>query len=144
MKRFACLSVLLAMLAAGARAGGSLESEKVIALLKQNRALWACLGDTMEFAPVAAGVRCGNHWPYLGGARMAPYTLQARPKGEKEYSILVTVECEQRFFDETGYELPMKDGEITDEIIRKAARVGETAVSITLSTRAIDSAEMQE
>jgi hypothetical protein len=44
----------------------------------------------------------------------------------------LTVECEQRFFDKDNKEIPLKNGEITDDIILRAARVEEKPLCVKL------------
>jgi len=51
----------------------------------------------MDFSDVAWGIRCGNHWPLMGGTRIAPYTIEVTPKGNKGDVFTLSVEGEQHF-----------------------------------------------
>lgn len=133
MNRYRLLLASVVLSWGVAYGGGSLESDPVISLLKQSDALWSCLGSTLEFAPTAEGVRCGSHWPHMGGARVAPYIVRAKLKGAKDYSLLVEVKCEQHFVDASGDELPMQDEKVTDRIVKEAVRVKEKVTSVSLT-----------
>jgi hypothetical protein len=64
------------------------------------------------------------------------------PKGATEYSLVLTVECEQRFIDKNGKELPKNaEGSVTDEIISKSVRVEEKVSKIVIEVRKPEEAE---
>ncbi len=113
-------------------AGGSLPTTDVMTILKRDHTLWSLLSTSLEFSETAYGARCGNHWPYMGGARIAPYTIAATQKGDENNRFILTIECEQRFFDKNNTEIPLKDGQITDQIISLAVRVEEVPLAVTL------------
>ena len=114
------------------KGAGTLESEKVISLLKMNRELWSYLGSTLDFSDKALGFRLERSWIHLGGERIGPYEILVKPKGQKNFYLSLWVICEQRFFDKDGKELPRKEGEITDEMIARAARVDEKVLWVKL------------
>lgn len=126
-------------------AGGSLDTKQVTDILKKDTVIWTQVLAPFELDTTAWGLRCGTHWPHLGGARIAPYTVLMRPKGAVEYSLLLTVECEQRFIDKNGKELAKDaNGSVTDEIINQSVRVEEKVSKIIIEVKKPEKAQASQ
>jgi hypothetical protein len=130
--KISLFAVIVLLFCGNAFAGGSLPGKDVEKILQRDPKLWEFLSKTMDFSDTAWGVRCGKHWPLMGGARIAPYSIDVTPKGTKGAPFTLTVECEQRFFDKDNKEIPLENGEITDDIILRAARVEEKPLCVKL------------
>jgi hypothetical protein len=126
------LLVIALLCCSNAFSGGSLPAKDVMEILQRNQSLWTFLSKTLDFSETAYGVRCGSHWPSMGGARIAPYTIAVTQKGMEKNQFLLTIECEQHFYDKNNKEIPLKDAQITDEIISRAVRVEEKPLFVTL------------
>jgi len=98
-------SLVTVLLPAVCLAGGSVSLGEVDPLLRQAPAIRDFLLSSLELDDTAmAAVRFGSHLPHLGGARMGPYMIRARPKASKDTSPLELVLCtDVRFFDEAGH-----------------------------------------
>jgi Ran GTPase-activating protein (RanGAP) involved in mRNA processing and transport len=85
-------------------AGGTVGLADVDPLLRQKPALRSFLRSSLDLnETVMAAVRFGPHLEHLGGARMGPYMIEARPKGAKDGRPLEVVLCtDARFLDESG------------------------------------------
>lgn len=117
-------------------AGGSVSVEQIQKVLKTQPALAKHLNATLKFADGGGATRLGRHWPLLGGARIAPYTIEVTTKDSDQTRLELTVYCVQIYYDEDDKILPLKDGEITDAIIKKAARIVEKVTSVSLAPAA--------
>lgn len=84
--------------------GGTVSLAEIDPLLRQKPLIRAFLISSLDMdATVMAAVRFGSHVKGLGGARMGPYIIQARPKTPKDASPLEVVLCtDARFFDASG------------------------------------------
>ena len=129
--------------AQSASAGGSLQADEVLAVLKTEPKLAAPFLAGFEFEPVATAVRMGNNWPHLGGKRIAPYVLRATSKDASRTNYLVTVHCSQKFLDADGKVLlevadTPTDEQLTDEIFEKTVKVVEKVTSVSVKLRGPD------
>jgi hypothetical protein len=104
------LSVALALAAVpGVGAGaGTVNLAEIDPLLRQKPQIHAFLVSAYRMEPtVMAAVRFGPEAKHLGGARMGPYIIRARPKTPKNAAPLEIVLCtEALFFDAAGKQLP--------------------------------------
>jgi Ran GTPase-activating protein (RanGAP) involved in mRNA processing and transport len=100
--RFIALSFLMAP--GIGLAAGTVGLADIDPLLKQKPEIRNYLMSTLDMdSTVMAAVRFGSHVKHLGGARMGPYIIQARPKTPKNAAPLEVVLCtDARFFDESG------------------------------------------
>jgi hypothetical protein len=105
--------------------GGSCDFEEdVKPILMQEPALADYLLSTLDFYRTASAVRIGGIVNQeLGGKRIGPYTIDARPRGLKgPYIFLVTINTERLFFD--------KDHKKTD--LQAASTVEEKLTSVEI------------
>jgi hypothetical protein len=93
--------VLIPSVCAGAGTVGLADIEP---LLRQKPQITTFLMSSLDMgATVMAAVRFGAHVKHLGGARMGPYIIQARPKTSKDASPIEVVLCtDARFIDASG------------------------------------------
>lgn len=106
-------------------AGGTVDLADVDPLLRQSPAVQAFLASSLDLhRTVMAAVRFGAHVKHLGGARMGPYMIQARPKGAGgAYTIEVVLCTHPRFVDAAG-------NDVASEI--DAMRVEERVTAVLL------------
>ena len=85
-------------------AGGTLGLNEIDGLLRQKPALREFLTSSLDLSDtVMAAVRFGSHFEHLGGGRMGPYMIEARPKATKERIPIQVVLCtDARFLDGSG------------------------------------------
>jgi hypothetical protein len=104
---------------------GTVSLAEIDPLLQQKTQIRTFLMSSLDMDSTAmAAVRLGSHVKYLGGARMGPYIVQARPKAPKGAAPLEVVLCtEARFFDASG---KMTDDEM------KAVRLEEKLTLVML------------
>ena len=83
--------------------GGTLSLAEIDSLLRQKPSIRNFLMSSLDMDDtVMAAIRFGPHTK-LGGTRMGPYVIQARPKTPKGASPLEVVLCtDARFFDASG------------------------------------------
>ncbi len=93
--------VMIPSVCAGAGTVGLADIEP---LLRQKPQITTFLMSSLDMdATVMAAVRFGAHVKHLGGARMGPYFIQARPKASKDASPIEVVLCtDARFIDASG------------------------------------------
>lgn len=115
-------------------AGGSLPSDEVLAVLKKNKVLHEYVTSTLELDPVATAVRLGNHFEELSALRIAPYEVMVKPKGAQEFTMVLFVECSQKFVSKDGKVFDM-DTEF-EEATKNAVEVQDEVISIRLEERA--------
>lgn len=117
--------LLLATLIRPALAGGTLGSEELDALLKQQPDVREFLTSTLKLSDSAyAEVRLGEHFKNLGGARIGPYTIQAKSLKDGR-SIEVVLCTHTRFLDDNWKELP-------EDRIETASKIDEKLVAVLL------------
>jgi hypothetical protein len=118
-----------------AQAGGSVDSETILAILKKGQPeLWAYLSSTLEFAPAGSGIRLGAHFGELHGSRIGPYYIKARPKGATDYTLMLVVETDGHWVDKAGNPLPKaKPGQSVEEHLQGADHLEEKGVNVTIT-----------
>lgn len=131
------VAALLAVSSPSAFGKGSLPTEEVLAILKKEPKLHAHFTSAFTFQPVAIALRLGSSWPHLGGLRIAPYTLRASAKDEKNTQFRVIVHCSQTFLDAQGkvlmtHDSTQNDGEPTEEIFANTMKVVEKVISVSV------------
>ena len=108
MKAQVCSLIAAGCLAAAdvAVAGGTISLDELEPLLRQKPEIQAFLMSSLEMDRTAmAAVRLGSHFKALGGTRVGPYLIQARPKTPGNSRVLEVVLCtDARFFDESEKE----------------------------------------
>ncbi|WP_411825666.1 hypothetical protein [Luteolibacter sp. AS25] len=130
MKKFLILAIL-AVSSPFLEAGGSLDTETVLNLLKKNEVLYKYVTGTLEMSEVAVGVRLGRQFEEIGGMRIAPYVVHAKPRGGESYTMELVVECEQKFVSADGSEIAILSGD-QDGDPAKVVDVLEEVTSISL------------
>jgi hypothetical protein len=133
--RFCSALILLAAPSVSIGAG-TVNFSEVVPLLEQKPGIRMFLMSSLDMdSTVTAAVRFGSHLRYLGGARMGPYIIQARPKLPENAARIEVVLCtDAQFFDASG--------KVTRDQFN-AARLEETLTAVMLrdvkSTPAIPS-----
>jgi hypothetical protein len=96
--------VLVLSLRAAAWAGGSFALEDIKPLLEQEPVLAKWLTDGLDLDETGSATRIGqNVNAHLGGTRVGPYVLLAKPKGVAgPFTLEVTVETEISFLNAAG------------------------------------------
>jgi hypothetical protein len=132
-------ALLLLFAAAPSVAGGSLSFQEVERILEADPVGQWLLAN-LEFVRTAAGVRLGNHWEHLSGARQGPYTVDAITRdGSKP--VFVTIETNITYY---AGEKELWSGEATHgsipnekftEIVKKADSKTETFRGVHIKAR---------
>jgi hypothetical protein len=119
------LALALAIVPGVTLSQGTVKLADLDTLLRQKPQIHAFLTSAYTLDPSAtAAVRFGPQFKNLGGARMGPYTIRARPKTPRNAAALEIVLCtEARFFDASGKETSDQFG---------AARVEERLAAMML------------
>jgi hypothetical protein len=108
MRLWACiiLTVIIAFIIPGsvANAGGSFQIDDIKPVIAQSPDIEKYLFTTLELAKSGDANRIGgNINPRLGGSRLGPYCIYAKPKGAKGKNTLeVCINTEYHFRDKTG------------------------------------------
>lgn len=115
-------------------AGGTLSTNELDSLMGQMPAVRDLLRSNLRLSESAyAAVRFGPDFINLSGARMGPYTIDAR--STKDGKPLVVVLCTSaRFLDERGRKLP-------DVRITQAASIEEKLTGVILRQESVDTAQ---
>ena len=85
-------------------AGGTVELQDIEPLLRQSGSVRDFLTSSLDLDhTVMAAVRLSSDFDHLGGARMGPYFIHARPKGAHDGRDVEIVLCtDTRFLDASG------------------------------------------
>jgi len=106
MVRVICFFFVLVLVGAPSvcTAGGTVSLSELDPLLRQKPDLRMFLISALDMDDtVMAAVRFGSHVKFLGGARIGPYMIKARPKTPANASPIEVVLCtDTRFFDASG------------------------------------------
>lgn len=104
-------------------AGGTLGTDELSPLIAQMPVIRDLLYSSVILSDSAyAEVRLGPHFKKLGGARMGPYSIEAKSK--KDGSTLVVILCTKvRFLSSSGKELPEARIEAAESIEEKLTGV---------------------
>jgi hypothetical protein len=118
MKLF-LLALVLFTLSIPSHATGSMGTDEVLIIIKQNTNLYKSLDQAFDFSPGAVGMRIGNVGDArLGGARVAPYEFYARPKGSTgDWIFTIIVEADTKYFKKSGEVATIFDGEVIKETL---------------------------
>ena len=127
-----CAAIACAAGWPGLSRAAAVPSARAVALLKAGKPLWSYLGATLEFHPDAQGVRLGAQWKKLAGTFIGPYQVAVKPKGEKNHTLTLVVETEQKFVDAAGRELAFDVDASNDDIFEQAVKVEETVTSVRI------------
>jgi hypothetical protein len=113
--------VLLVFLLCGyAIAGGSFNVEQELRpLLKEASALHQCILSALELEPSGTSSRIGSNVnPALGGTRIGPYKILAKPKGMTgDPTLEVTFVTEKHFLDADGNPTSISTATAVQEVI---------------------------
>jgi hypothetical protein len=86
-----------------ALADGSAIPEEFEPLLKQKKEIYEFVSAHLELDKHGSGDRIGQAVnPRLGGTRIAPFFVKAKPRGEKEWTLLLEIQAQVDFLDEEG------------------------------------------
>jgi hypothetical protein len=101
MKSF-ILTLVACLVCASAYAGGSFDfADQLLPLLEEQPKLKEYLLSTLDIAPQGYACRIGSTVnAHLGGKRIGPYVLKAKPKGViGDYTLELTFHTEKKYFD---------------------------------------------
>ncbi len=99
------LLFILSFASTAALAGGSIGFDEADTYLKQAPLVRAYLLDTLCISDSGMATRVGGNYP-LGGQRIGPYELRAKPRGIiGPYTMNIIINTQQRFFDHNGKEV---------------------------------------
>lgn len=109
--------ICLSLIAPCALAGGSISTAEVLPLLQQNPALCKFILDHLDLDSGGWAIRIGSRVNYaLGGTRIAPYSIRARPKGSKEpWQFYLKIDAKTYYYDASGKEVQLEDGKSIKE-----------------------------
>lgn len=109
MKRW-LLSISALIVPLVVQAGGSFYLSDIQPLLKQQPQLWLYVSETMEIAEVGTAPRISTGVnKELSGIRIAPYLLQAKPKGAKGPPVFeIEIQAQTKFYDAGGKEVSLE------------------------------------
>jgi hypothetical protein len=126
MKKLLFTLVLALICSGNAWPGGSFSFEETLeSLLKSDAPIGKHLLATLDFADSGFATRLGNHFVHLGGLRVGPYDIEAKPKvSSGPFVFEVTVETDMQFLDQNGKEL------VFDDALKNAVRVKETVTGV--------------
>lgn len=123
--KFAAGLLCLALASSGAFAAGSVIPDEFLPLLKQKTQIFEFVSASLDLDESGSGDRIGQAVnPRLGGTRIAPYFVKAKPKGEKKWSLLLEIQATVEFLDDNGRRTE----------IHTASSVRETFTGIRIST----------
>lgn len=103
---------LLAGLPAWVLGGGSYPVEWMLPLIRQNPAIHQFVTSSLDLDAVGWATRIGSRVNEdLGGARLASYSIRAKPKGSTgPWLFLLVVEADAVFLDAESKPVPLEQG----------------------------------
>ncbi|THB71717.1 MAG: hypothetical protein D6E12_00820 [Desulfovibrio sp.] len=118
------LPVLATLMALPAWAGGSFHVDQLWPLLEQQPAVAQWVAQGLELNESGFAMRIGQEVnPNLGGMRVGPYMILAKPKdSEGPFTLELTIETHMECLDESGNPVD----------IDKAVTINETFKSLTV------------
>lgn len=121
------LLCLMSIAACIAQADGSIEYEDdVDPILKQAPALRKFILNTLCISHSGMAVRIAGEYP-MGGRRIGPYELYAKPKGVVgAYTMKIVINTSQLFFNKAKKSISIND-------IDQATRMRESLLSVEIS-----------
>lgn len=104
--------LLIAFSPCSSFAGGSFETEQILPLIQQNKDLNQFIFSTLAIDSGGWATRIGSRISEgLGGARIAPYSIRAKPKGSSgPWIFYLTIEADTEFLDAHGKSVPIEQG----------------------------------
>ncbi len=99
-----CAVLAFVMIPSVCVGAGTVGIAEIEPLLRQKPQIRTLLMSSLDMdVTVIAAVRFGAHFKHLGGGRMGPYIIQARPKSSKDALPIEVVLCtDARFIDASG------------------------------------------
>jgi hypothetical protein len=114
----------IAALLPQAHGSGSFLVEDIKPLLKQKKEIYGLLTDSLDLATSGSADRIGQSVnPNLGGTRVAPYIVYAKPKGARDWVLEIQIDATTEYLDPSGKPTSMES----------ATSVRETLLSIRIS-----------
>jgi hypothetical protein len=109
--------LLTALVPYSSFAGGSFRIERVLPLLQQDKDLNQFIISTLDLDSGGWATRIGSRVNEdLGGARIAPYSICAKPKGSSgPWIFYLIIEADTEFFDAQGKSVPLEQGKTIKE-----------------------------
>lgn len=111
-------TLLVMALAQSAWGGGSFAREDLIPILGQQPAIAAWVAGGLDLDESGDAMRIGqNVNPNLGGLRVGPYVILAKPRGASgPFTLEVTVETELNCMDDNGNSVELEKAASIEEI----------------------------
>lgn len=111
------ISILVSLLGHSAWAGGSFSLDDLKPILAQEPVIEKWLTDGLDLDETGDAVRIGqNVNPRLGGTRIGPYVLLAKPKGASgPFTLEVTVETELLCRNSAGKTVDISKASVIEE-----------------------------
>ncbi len=126
LRAFTSFFTLILALAQPVCATGSFQLEDIMALLDQEKEIRGFLLKNLELAPGGSANRIGQAVnPNLGGARVGPYVLNAKPKGAKDWAFEIHIEVKTEYLDAAGKPVELE----------RATSFRETFLSVRIAPR---------
>ena len=110
------------------QAEGSVSFATIKPILEQSPTLWKHLDKSFTFAGMGEGARLGRHWPLLGGAWVAPYSLLVASKDNPKIKFTLVVNCVTKYYTDRGEQVSKEAA----DFIQKAAKTEEILLNISL------------
>jgi hypothetical protein len=109
--------LLLASIPSPSFAGGSFSLKQVQPLLQQDKDLNHFITSTLDLDSGGWATRIGSLVNEdLGGARIAPYSIRAKPKGSPgPWIFYLEIEADTTFLDAQGKPVPLEQGKTIQE-----------------------------
>ena len=100
-------------------AGGSFSIDRVLPLIQQNSDLYHFVNSTLDLDRGGWATRIGSHVnEALGGARIAPYSIRAKPKGSSgPWIFYLMIEADTDFLDAQGKSVSLGEGKTIKETL---------------------------
>lgn len=103
-------AVSLLVSASAAWAAGSVISTEYAPLLAQRKEIHDFVSAYLDLDESGSGDRIGQAVnPTLGGTRIAPFFIKAKPRGEKRWTLLLEIQAEVDFLDADGNRTDLVD-----------------------------------
>ncbi len=96
------LGSILVLWCSHAFAGGSVGFDQAARVISQDSKVERFVREVLDVRQDGIAVRLGPHFKHLGGARVGPYSFEARIKGSKDYTLEITVCTEIHWIDAAG------------------------------------------
>lgn len=111
--------LLIALTPFSSSAGGSFLIDRVLPLIQQNSDIYHFVDSTLDLDRGGWATRIGSHVnEALEGARIAPYSIRAKPKGSSgPWIFYLIIEADTDFLDAQGKSVSLGEGKTIKETL---------------------------